>query len=239
MDPSIEGKVALVTGASRGIGRAIAAGLAREGARVAITYRSAKVEAMGGGMALPLDLMDPDGPPAVAEKVRDELGPVEILVNNAGVRRDGMIFTLEEAEWSEVIETHLLGAYRMTRAVIVSMMKARAGAILNISSVSGILGTAGQTSYSAAKAGLVGFTKALAREAAPRGVRVNALALGLIDSGMTRDLPDRVRDRILAETPLGRLGTEPEVTAAALFLLSHRSSYVTGQVVRVDGGVAT
>jgi 3-oxoacyl-[acyl-carrier protein] reductase len=239
MDPSFEGKVALVTGGSRGIGRAIATGLARAGAKVAITYRSSRVEPIGEGLALPLDLTDPEGPPRVAEEVRERLGPVEILVNNAGVRRDGMIFTLDEAEWSEVIETHLLGAYRMTRAVIVSMMKARSGSILNIASVSGLLGTAGQTSYSAAKAGLMGFTKALAREAAPRGVRVNALALGLIDSGMTRDLPDRVRERILGETPLARLGTEPEVVGPALYLLSERASYVTGQVVRVDGGVAT
>lgn len=248
MDDSIAGKAAIVTGGTGGIGRAIATRLVREGALVAVTYHSAEeaarawVEEMeasdGRAVALRLDLRDPSAPQAVFEEARERLGEIRFLVNNAGVRRDSAIFNQEEEDWRDVMDTHLEGTYRMTRAVIVPMMKARSGVILNIASVSAILGTAGQTNYSAAKAGVIGFTRALAREAGPRGVRVNALALGLIDAGMTRRLEEDAIEPIRSRIPLGRLGTAEEVASVALFFLSDRARYVSGQVLRVDGGLA-
>ena len=238
----------MVTGGGRGIGRAIADRLVREGSPVAVTYRTsgddarawaAAVERSGGkAAAIALDLRDPEGPRAAAEEARRSLGEIRLLVNNAGVRRDGALFRQEEEDWREGIETNLAVAYRMSRAVIVSMMKARAGSILNIASVSGLIGTSGQTNYSAAKAGLIGFTKALAREGATRGVRVNALALGLIDAGMTERLEEPVKEKIRGMIPLDRLGKAEEVASVAAFLLSKRAGYITGQVIPVDGGLS-
>ncbi|MCZ6601448.1 MAG: 3-oxoacyl-ACP reductase FabG [Planctomycetota bacterium] len=248
MDTSISGRVALVTGGSRGIGRAIASRLLAEGASVAITYNTSEKaakdwaeEANSSGRtaaAFQLDLRDPEAPGIVVKQVREQIGEIGILVNNAGVRRDGAIFNQDEEAWREVIQIHLEGAYRMTRSVIVAMLKIRSGVILNVVSVSALLGTAGQTNYAAAKAGLIGFTRSLARESAPRGVRCNAVALGLIDAGITRELSEKVKERILAEIPLGRLGSANEAASAALYLISDRSKYITGQVVPVDGGIS-
>ena len=235
---SLEGKLALVTGASRGIGRAIAVELARAGAEVVVGYRSGADEAEElakaiGGHAVQADVSDPEQ----AARLVEEAGDIEILVNNAGLTRDGLIARMSDDDWRTVIDTNLGGVFHTCRAAARGMMRRRAGSIVNLTSVVGIHGNPGQTNYAASKAGIIGFTKSLARELAPRGVRANAIAPGYIETALTDVLPDEVQQAILANTPLARLGTPEDVAGAVRFLCSDEASFVTGVVLLVDGGL--
>jgi 3-oxoacyl-[acyl-carrier protein] reductase len=235
---SLEGRLALVTGASRGIGRAIAAELARAGASVVVGYRSGAEEAEAlateiGGRAVQADVADPEQ----AARLVEEAGDLDILVNNAGLTRDGLILRMSDEDWRRVLDTNLGGAFHTCRAAARGMMKKRAGSIVNLTSVVGLHGNPGQTNYAASKAGLVGFTKSLAKEMASRGVRANAVAPGYIQTALTEVLPDEVQQAILANTPLGRLGTPEDVAGAVRFLCSDEASFVTGEVLLVDGGL--
>ena len=235
---SLEGKVALVTGASRGIGRAIAAELARAGASVVVGYRSGAEEAEAlaseiGGRAVQADV-------SVAEEAArlvEDAGDLDILVNNAGLTRDGLLMRMSDEDWRTVIETNLSGTFYTCRAAARGMMKKRAGSIVNLTSVVGVHGNAGQTNYAASKAGIIGFTKSLARELASRGVRANAIAPGYIQTALTDVLPEEVQQAILANTPLARLGTPEDVAGAVRFLCSDEASFITGEVLLVDGGL--
>lgn len=242
----LEGEVALVTGASRGIGKAIAQALAREGATVvgtatsgpgaeAISKHLAEAGAKGRGMVL--NVTDAASIDAVVKAIEGEFGGVTVLVNNAGITRDNLLMRMKDEEWNEIIETNLTSLFRVARACIRGMMKARKGRIVNIGSVVGASGNAGQTNYAAAKAGLVGFTKSLAREVGSRGITVNAVAPGFIDTDMTRDLPDAQRDALLGQIPLGRLGKPDEIASAVAFLASPGASYITGETLHVNGGM--
>ena len=235
---SLEGRLALVTGASRGIGRAIAAELARAGASVVVGYRSGAEEAEAlateiGGRAVQADVADPEQ----AARLVEEAGDLDILVNNAGLTRDGLILRMSDEDWRRVLGTNLGGVFHTCRAAARGMMKKRRGAIVNLTSVVGLHGNFGQTNYAASKAGVVGFTKSLAKEMASRGVRANAVAPGYIQTALTEVLPDEVQQAILANTPLGRLGTPEDVAGAVRFLCSDESSFVTGEVLLVDGGL--
>jgi len=235
---SLEGRLALVTGASRGIGRAIAAELARAGASVVVGYRSGAEEAEAlateiGGRAVQADVADPEQ----AARLVEEAGELDILVNNAGLTRDGLILRMSDEDWRRVLDTNLGGAFHTCRAAARGMMKKRAGSIVNLTSVVGLHGNPGQTNYAASKAGIVGFTKSLAKEMASRGVRANAVAPGYIQTALTEVLPDEVQQAILANTPLGRLGTPEDVAGAVRFLCSDEASFVTGEVLLVDGGL--
>jgi len=235
---SLEGKLALVTGASRGIGRAIAAELASAGASVVVGYRSGAEEAEAlaaeiGGRAVQADVADPEQ----AARLVEEAGDLDILVNNAGLTRDGLILRMSDEDWRTVLDTNLSGVFHTCRAAARGMMKKRAGSIVNLTSVVGIHGNAGQTNYAASKAGIVGFTKSLAKEMASRGVRANAVAPGYIQTALTEVLPDEVQQAILANTPLARLGTPEDVAGAVRFLCSDEASFVTGEVLLVDGGL--
>jgi 3-oxoacyl-[acyl-carrier protein] reductase len=235
---SLEGKNALVTGASRGIGRAIAVELARAGAAVTVGYRSGREEAEAlageiGGRAVQADV-------SVAEEAKglvEEAGDLDILVNNAGLTRDGLLLRMPDEDWRVVIETNLSSVFYTCRAAARGMMKRRSGAIVNVSSIVGLHGNPGQTNYSASKAGIIGFTKALARELGNRGVRANVVAPGYIDTQLTDVLPDEVKQMMLATTPLGRFGDPEDVAGAVRFLCSDAASYVTGDVLLVDGGL--
>jgi 3-oxoacyl-[acyl-carrier protein] reductase len=234
----LDGKVALVTGASRGIGRAIAAELAGAGAQVVVGYRSGAEEAEAlaseiGGRALQADVADPEQ----AARLVGEAGDLDILVNNAGLTRDGLIARMSDEDWHAVLDTNLGGVFHTCRAAARGMMRKRAGAIVNLTSVVGIHGNPGQTNYAASKAGIIGFTKSLARELASRGVRVNAVAPGYIQTALTEVLPEEVQQAILANTPLARLGTPEDVAGAVRFLCSDEASFVTGEVLLVDGGL--
>jgi 3-oxoacyl-[acyl-carrier protein] reductase len=243
----LEGKGALVTGASRGIGAAIALRLAEEGAAVAVNYSGSRdaalavctaIEAAGGrAVALQADVSDPASASALVEQALSELGSLDILVNNAGITRDGLLVRMSDEDWASVIATNLTGVFSVTRAAAKVMMKARHGSIVNITSVVGIAGNAGQANYSAAKAGVIGLTKSVAKELAPRGVRCNAVAPGFIETDMTASLTDPQREAILGAVALGRLGSVGDVAAAVAFLASDDASYVTGQVLAVDGGM--
>ena len=235
---SLEGRLALVTGASRGIGRAIAAELARAGASVMVGYRSGADEAEAlatelGGRAVQADVADPEQ----AARLVEEAGDLDILVNNAGLTRDGLILRMSDEDWRTVLDTNLGGVFHTCRAAARGMMKKRRGAIVNLTSVVGLHGNPGQTNYAASKAGIVGFTKSLAKEMASRGVRANAVAPGYIQTALTEVLSDEVQQAILANTPLGRLGTPEDVAGAVRFLCSDEASFVTGEVLLVDGGL--
>ena len=243
----LSGRTAVVTGGSRGIGRAIVLRLATQGADVAFSYRgnAAAAEATAeevralGRTALPVnaDVSQPESAESLIKATIDGLGKVDILVNNAGITRDDLIMRMGIDAWREVLETNLFGAFWMTKAVTRPMLKARGGRIINITSVSGQAGQTGQANYSAAKAGLIGLTKATARELASRGITVNAVAPGFVLTELTQDLPEALQAQITERTPLGRFGTPQEIADAVAFLASDEAGYITGQVLAVDGGL--
>jgi 3-oxoacyl-[acyl-carrier protein] reductase len=248
---SFEGQVAIVTGGSRGIGRAIVRSLAEAGARVAFTYASNEdaanrlvAELEHGGtpaghvVAFQGDAADAGRAAEIVKDVRGSFGRVDILVNNAGVTRDKLLVRMSESDWDSVLDANLKSVYNYSKPAVTAMLKERSGTVLNVSSISGLTGMPGQTNYSASKAGMIGFTKALAKEVAKAGITVNALALGFIDTDMTAELAEEFRRQALAEIPIGRYGTAEEVAAIARFLVSSEAAYITGQVIQVDGGIA-
>jgi 3-oxoacyl-[acyl-carrier protein] reductase len=235
---SLEGKNALVTGASRGIGRAIAAELARAGASVVVSYRTGADEAEAlaqeiGGRAVQADVSDAESAAALVE----ESGDLDVLVNNAGVTRDGLLVRMSDEDWRTVIDTNLSSCFFTCRAVTRGMMRKRAGSIVNISSIVGLHGNWGQTNYAASKAGIIGFTKALARELGSRNVRANVVVPGYVKTRLTDVLPEEATGAMLENTPLGRLGDPEDVAGAVRFLCSDDASFVTGAVLLVDGGL--
>jgi 3-oxoacyl-[acyl-carrier protein] reductase len=231
-----------VTGASRGIGAAIARELATAGARVAVNYRASGDEAEAiaseiGGVAIGGDVGEPDQAAALVEQAEEAMGDLDILVNNAGITRDTLIARMSDEDWSNVVATNLSGAFYACRAVSRKMLRRRTGAIVNLTSFVGLHGNPGQANYAATKAGLIGLTKALAKELGNRGVRVNAVAPGYITTDITSGLSDEIREMLLRMTPLGRLGDPEDVARAVRFLCSDEASYVTGEVLLVDGGL--
>jgi 3-oxoacyl-[acyl-carrier protein] reductase len=243
----LSGKAAVVTGASRGIGRAIALGLAAQGADVCFSYRGnadaaeetrRAIEAAGRrAVAHQADVTDPESADGLVKAAIEAFGKIDILVNNAGITRDDLIMRMSVDAWRSVLETNLFGAFYTLKAVTRPMLKARAGRIINITSVSGQAGQTGQANYSSAKAGLIGLTKAAARELASRGITVNAVAPGFVLTELTRDLPEDLQSQIVERTPLGRFGTAEEIAHAVCFLASDEAAYITGQVLAVDGGL--
>jgi 3-oxoacyl-[acyl-carrier protein] reductase len=233
----LDGKIALVTGASRGIGYAIAEELSRQGARVVGTSTSEEGAKKVPGTAKVLDVRDAAQCDALVESVQKEIGDIAILVNNAGITRDNLALRMKDAEWDEVIDTNLRAVFRLSRAVMRGMMKARWGRIINITSVVGASGNPGQANYAAAKAAVTGMTKSLARELGSRNITVNCVAPGFIDTDMTRALSDDQRSALLQHIPLGRLGTPQDVAAAVAYLASPGGGYVTGAVLHVNGGM--
>ncbi len=244
----LTGKVAIVTGGSRGIGRAVSLMLGRQGADVAFLDRAAcllddhtqkDVEALGRrSVCIGGDVTDPASCAELVEETLKEFGRIDIVVNNAGITRDDLAMRMSDQAWADVINVNLTGAFYMARAALRPMLKQRSGRIINMSSVSGQMGNAGQANYSASKAGLIGLTKALAREVASRGITVNAVAPGFVVTELTDGLPANVKDAIKAATPLGRFATPDEIAAAVTFLASDEAGYITGQVLGVDGGLA-
>jgi 3-oxoacyl-[acyl-carrier protein] reductase len=239
----LSGKVAFVTGSTRGIGRAVAETLHEAGASVAIVGRSAESAAKVAGevgaraKGFACDVTDPAAIRGALAACEAELGPIDILVNNAGLTRDNLLLRLSEEEWDEVLSANLRGAFVATQGVIKGMMKRRHGRIINITSVVGLTGNAGQSNYAASKAGLIGFTKSVAKEYAARGVLANCVAPGFIETDMTAVLPEAARSALLESIPLGRLGAPREIATAVLYLASDLAGYVTGQVLVVDGGM--
>ncbi len=238
-------QVAIVTGGSRGIGRAVARALAEAGATVAVLSRGesgareAAAALPGSGHAgFACDVADSHQAVTVVRSVEEQMGRVGILVNNAGITRDNILLRMNEQEWDSVLATNLKGAFNLTRAVARGMMKQRAGAIVNVTSVIGLMGNAGQANYAASKAGLIGFTKSVARELASRGIRCNAIAPGFIETDMTADLGEDMIDELRSKIPLGRLGEPADVAGLVRFLVGPDASYITGQVIAVDGGMA-
>lgn len=243
---SLEGEVALVTGASRGIGQSIALALGNMGATVVGTATSEKgAEAISAyfaeqgikGQGMALNVTDADSVLQVLAAATEAFGAPSILVNNAGITRDNLLMRMKEDEWQDIIDTNLTSVYRLSKACLRAMTKARKGRIISISSVVGASGNAGQTNYAAAKAGLIGFTKSLAREVGARGITVNAVAPGFIDTDMTRALPDAQREALLTGIPLNRLGQPEEIAAAVAFLASPGAAYITGETLHVNGGM--
>ncbi|HHH40070.1 MAG TPA: 3-oxoacyl-ACP reductase FabG [Sedimenticola sp.] len=242
----LKDEIALVTGASRGIGSAIADALGREGATVvgtatsqagadAISERFRAAGIRGAGMVL--DVTDGDSVAALLKAMGEQFGPPGILVNNAGVTRDNLLLRMKEEEWNSIIETNLTSVYRLSKACLRAMMKARRGRIISIASVVGSTGNPGQANYAAAKAGMIGFSKSLAREVGSRGITVNVVSPGFIDTDMTRELPDAQRQALLAGIPLARLGDPREIAEAVVFLASEKAAYITGETLHVNGGM--
>lgn len=240
---SLEGKVALVTGASRGIGRAIAEQLAALGAKVVGTATSEKgavaiSEYLGEqGTGLVLNVTDATSVEQCLEQIKNQFGEIDILVNNAGITRDNLLMRMKDEEWFDIMQTNLTSVYRLSKAVLRSMMKKRFGRIITIGSVVGSMGNAGQTNYAAAKAGVLGFTKSLAKEVASRGITVNAIAPGFIDTDMTKELSDEQKSAIFSQVPANRLGQPEEIAATVAFLASTQAAYITGETVHVNGGM--
>jgi 3-oxoacyl-[acyl-carrier protein] reductase len=240
---SFQGKTAIVTGGSRGIGRALVQALAREGARVAFTYASnrAMADQLSDGdnvIGFQANVSDTDNAKALVKEIKEKFGRIDMLVNNAGITRDKLLAMMSEKDWDDVIDTNLKGVFTMTKPVVGAMLRQRAGCILNVTSISGIVGMPGQVNYSSSKAGMIGFTKALAKEVGKAGITVNALALGLVDTDMTSVLNEEYRKRAIEQIPLARFGKAEEIAEIALFLLSSKAGYITGQVIQVDGGLA-
>ncbi|NLW21735.1 MAG: 3-oxoacyl-[acyl-carrier-protein] reductase [Tissierellia bacterium] len=244
---SLSGKNALVTGGSRGIGKAIALELARHGVNVAISYigNSKKAEAVVEeiekigvkAIAIKADISKEEDVINMVDEINGSLGNIDILVNNAGITRDNLLLRMKTWEWDQVIDTNLRGTYLCTKAVVKGMIKKRYGKIINIASVVGITGNFGQGNYSASKAGVIGFTKSIAKELASRGINVNAVAPGFIDTDMTKILPEDIKDSLVKSIPMGRMGRPEDVANIVIFLASEKSDYITGQVVNVDGGL--
>ncbi|MBE6085939.1 MAG: 3-oxoacyl-[acyl-carrier-protein] reductase [Selenomonas ruminantium] len=243
----LDGKVALVTGASRGIGRAIALKLAAEGAKVAINYAGntakaeevkAEIEKNGGeAILVQADVADSAAVETMVNTVVEKFGQIDILVNNAGITRDGLMMRMKDEDFDAVINTNLKGVFYCTKLVSKLMMKKRSGRIINMASVVGLMGNAGQTNYAAAKAGVIGFSKSAAKELAARGITVNMVAPGFIDTDMTAAMTDKAKEMTLTGIPLNRMGTPEDVANAVAFLVSDNASYITGQVINVDGGM--
>lgn len=243
----LAGKVALITGASRGIGQAVALEMARAGADIAVNYSGSEaaaqatvnqVKALGRkAIMVKANVADADEVAAMVEAVQAEFGHIDILVNNAGITRDTLLMRMKDSDWDDVININLKGVYLVTKAVSKLMMKQRSGRIINMSSVVGVTGNAGQANYSASKAGVIGFTKTCAKELASRGILVNAIAPGFIHTDMTDVLPEKVKEATLAAIPLHRMAEPKEVASVAVFLASEYASYITGQVLNVDGGM--
>lgn len=240
---SLEGKVALVTGASRGIGKAIAEQLAALGAKVVGTATSEKGAAAisdylgANGKGLVLNVTDANSVEQCLAQIKESFGEIDILVNNAGITRDNLLMRMKDEEWFDIMQTNLTSVYRLSKAVLRSMMKKRFGRIITIGSVVGSMGNAGQTNYAAAKAGVLGFTKSLAREVASRGITVNAIAPGFIDTDMTKELSDEQKEAIFSQVPANRLGQPEEIAATVAFLASTQAAYITGETVHVNGGM--
>ncbi|HBV75350.1 MULTISPECIES: 3-oxoacyl-ACP reductase FabG [Vibrio] len=240
---NLEGKIALVTGASRGIGRAIAELLVSRGATVVGTATSesgaqAITDYLGSnGKGLALNVTDADSVAATIKTINEEFGGIDILVNNAGITRDNLLMRMKDDEWQDIIDTNLTSIFRLSKAVLRGMMKKRCGRIINVGSVVGTMGNAGQANYAAAKAGVIGFTKSMAREVASRGVTVNTVAPGFIETDMTKALNDDQRAATLSQVPAGRLGDPREIASAVAFLASDDAAYITGETLHVNGGM--
>jgi 3-oxoacyl-[acyl-carrier protein] reductase len=242
----LENEIALVTGASRGIGEAIAAGLGEQGATVIGTATSEKgaatiskrfADAGIKGLGMVLDVTNPESIDTVLKAITEQFGAPTILVNNAGITRDNLLMRMKDDEWDSILNTNLTSVYRLSKACLRSMMKARKGRIISIGSVVGSTGNAGQTNYAAAKAGMIGFTKSMAREVGSRGITVNAIAPGFIDTDMTRELSEELHKKMLSDIPLGRLGAPKEIANAVVFLASSAADYITGETLHVNGGM--
>lgn len=245
--PSFEGKVAVVTGGGRGIGQSIAAAFVEHGAKVAVVSRSASscgavadelnARFPGSAKAYAVDVADHEAVQELGKQVIADFGSINILVNNAGVTRDGLLMRMKEEDWDTVLDTNLKGAFNTVKAFMRTLMKAEDPRIINIASVIGLIGNAGQSNYSASKAGLIGFTKAVARELAGRAVTSNAVAPGFITTDMTGELPEKVREEVMGKIPLSCFGDPKDIAHAVLFLASNEARYITGQVLAVDGGM--